>query len=311
MNKEYYIKILDSVDFAVAEHEMIYDGVGNPKDYRFIYVNQSFCRNLVMKAEDIVGKTVYELLPNTESSWIERYGKVVETGESTSFINYSLELDHYFSVFAYKSKENCFITSFKDITSYVKASTPQLKDEIITNLFSSGKNAYFEFDLKKKNFEYSDALKEIIGMDIVTYQDYIDMFSKYTHPADKERANKNIEALFKGEKNELTMQIRFYNQEKSDYVWISYFTYIEKRYRNVPILIKGIIKDIDQEKKQVLKLEQLDKLFKETRKIANITTFYYSFISKDFDLSKELDEFLGCDGIRNVEDIRRLVHPED
>lgn len=311
MKKEYYTKILNSVDFAVAEHEMIYNEQGNPIDYRFIYANDAFCRNLGMKSDDIIGKTVYQLLPNTESFWVDRYNNVVETGESTSFINYSSELDHYFSVYAYKSNDNCFVTSFKDITSYVKASSPEVKEEMITNIFSGGKTAYFEFDLKKKKFEYSDTLREIIGMEIVTYIDYINMFGKYTHPADKARTTKNIEALFAGEKEELTMQIRFYNKDKNDYVWISYFAYIEERYRNVPILIKGIVKDIDHEKKQVLKLEEMDKLFKETRKIANITTFYYSFMREEFNQSNELNEFLGSRGIEKIEDIRGLVHPED
>lgn len=311
MQKEYYMDILNSVDFAVAEHEMIYDEQGNPIDYRFLYVNQAFCRNVGMKEEEILGKSGYEIYGNTDSSWLHRYYNVIQTGESTSFVNYSTALDHYYSVYVYKSKANCFVNSFKDITSYVQASTPEVKENMITTLFSGEKNAYFEFDIKNKKFEYSDTLKDIIGMDIVTYDDYIDTFKKYTYPADQARTMEKIKQLFNGSKDEITMQIRFFNQVKSDYVWISYFAYIEKRYRNVPVLIKGIIKDIDQEKRQVLELEQMDRLFQETRKVANITTFYYSFIKKSFNPSKEFDDFLGIKNVRKIEDMRSLVHPED
>ncbi len=311
LNKEYYIDILDSIDFAIAEHEMIYDDQDNPVDYRFLYVNNSFCRSIGVKAADVVGKTVLEILPSTEKFWIDRYHNVVKTNETTSFINYSSVLDHYYSVYAYKSNDNCFVTSFKDITSYVKVSAPEVKEEMITNLFSGGKNAYFEFDIKQKRFEHSDMLKEIIGMDIITYRDYIDMFSKYTHPADKARVTRRIKDMFDGEKDEITMQIRFYNQQKKDYVWISYFAYIERRYRNVPVSIKGIIKDIDTEKRQVLKLEQMNILFKEARKVANITTFYYSFIKHEFHKSNELNEFLGVKNLLTIDDMRRVVHPED
>ena len=285
MTKDYYKELLDSVDFAIAEHELIYDETGHPVDYRFIFVNSAFCLSINKKEDQIVGKTVYELLPDTEASWIERYNNVVQSGESTSFINYSVALDNYFSVYAYKSKPNCFVTSFKDITSFVKAGTPQLKDDIISNLFSSGKTAYFEFDLKKKKFDYSDTLTEIIGMEIVTYTDYMDVFHKYAHPADKIRMEKTIGSMFTGEKNEIALQIRFYNQKKQDYVWISYFAYIEKRYRNVPILIKGLVKDIDEEKRRILESEQMNRLFLETRKIADITTFYYSFLKGKFNQS--------------------------
>ncbi len=311
MSKDYYINLLNNVDFAIAEHEIVYDALGNPIDYRYLYVNKAFCVNLNLKEEDIIGKTVYEVIPDIEFSWIERYYNVVSTGKSTNFVNYANTFDQYFSVYAYKSKENCFVTSFKNITSYVKVSTPEVKNEIISNVFSGGKTAYFEFDIKDKNFEYSDTLPEIIGMDIVTYQDYVDMFFMYTHPADKKRAEKAIAGMFKGDINEIALQVRFYNQQKSDYVWISCFAYIEKKYRNVPVLIKGLLKDIDIEKRQALELEHMNRMFRETRKVANITTFYFSFENNRFTPSKELDEFLGVESVQEISHVKKIVHPDD
>ena len=55
MKPEYYKNLFNQVDFAIAEHEMIYDEVGSPTDYRFIYVNKAFCVSLNMKEEEIVG----------------------------------------------------------------------------------------------------------------------------------------------------------------------------------------------------------------------------------------------------------------
>jgi len=311
MTKEFYKNLLNTVDFSVAEHEMIYDEAGNPIDYRFLYVNKVFCVSLNMKEEEIIGKTVLEILPETEFSWVERYNKVVGTGKSSSFVNYATGLDEYFSVYAYKSKPNCFVTSFKNITSYVKSATPDVKENMLNNLFNEGKTAYFEFDLRNKKFEYSDTFSDIVGMDIITYQDYIDLFQKYTHPADKKRVEKAIETMFVGDVNELAIQMRLYNLKKQDYVWLSYFAYIEKRYRNVPIQIKGILKDIDSEKRQSLELEQMDKMFKETRKIANITTFYHSIEEEKFTASSELEEFLGIEKLVTIEQIREIVHPDD
>jgi diguanylate cyclase (GGDEF)-like protein len=117
--------------------------------------------------------------------------------------------------------------------------------------------------------------------------------------------------MFKSNINEITLQMRLHNQKKQRYVWISFFAYIVKRYRNVPIHIRGLLKDIDNEKRQSLELEQMDKLFKETRKLANITTFYHSFNEGEFTASLELDEFLGIEKLTTVEQIRRIVHPED
>jgi len=68
-----------------ALHEIICDGDGNPSDYRFLRVNPAFERMTGLKREDIVGRTVLEVMPGTERHWIETYGKVALTGEPAFF----------------------------------------------------------------------------------------------------------------------------------------------------------------------------------------------------------------------------------
>ena len=103
-----------------ARHEMIFDDEGRPIDYRFLEVNQAFERLTGLKGADIVGKTVLEALPGTESSWIERYAKVVETGETAYFDDYSKELDSYFEVTAFRPAPNQFVAVFTDVSQYKK-----------------------------------------------------------------------------------------------------------------------------------------------------------------------------------------------
>lgn len=311
MNTNYYQELLDSIDFAVAEHELVYDEKGNPIDYKYLYVNKAFCVSIGKTENELIGKTVYELFPGTEFYWVERYANVVLTGVSSRFINYSSVFDQYFSVFSYKSKDNCFVTSFKDITDYVKVSAPEVKNDIISNLFSEGKTAYFEFDLKNKVFDYSNVLHEIIGMDIVTYDDFANLFHKFTHPADQKRVVKGIASMFDGDRNEIAFQLRFFNQTKEEYVWISYFAYIEKRSKGVPVLIKGLVKDIDEGKRKSLESEHMSRLFRETRKIADIATFYFTFENNEFKHSSELDEFFGFPNLVYLEQVRKLIHPDD
>ena len=49
-----------------ALHEIICDEDGKPVDYRFLAVNPAFERIVGLKASDIIGKTVLEILPDTE-----------------------------------------------------------------------------------------------------------------------------------------------------------------------------------------------------------------------------------------------------
>lgn len=99
-----------------ALHEIIVDAQGTPVDYRFLSVNPAFERMTGLKEADIRGRTVLEVMPNTEPSWINTYGRVALTGEPAFFENYSREIDKYFEVTAFQSARNQFACIFKDIT---------------------------------------------------------------------------------------------------------------------------------------------------------------------------------------------------
>ena len=81
-----------------------------------------------LKAEDLVGRTVLEVMPATEKYWIEIYGKVALTGEPAFFENYATELQRYFEVTAFRPAPNQFACSFSDITERKRAEM-LLRDE--------------------------------------------------------------------------------------------------------------------------------------------------------------------------------------
>jgi diguanylate cyclase (GGDEF)-like protein/PAS domain S-box-containing protein len=115
-SKEELRLFFDHMLAGVAIHEMIYDQDGNPIDYRFLNVNRKFEELTGLNYNDIIGKTVKEVLPDTEQYWIDTYGKVVQTGGSLDYENYSVELDKYFSVVVFSPRQDRFATVFMDIT---------------------------------------------------------------------------------------------------------------------------------------------------------------------------------------------------
>jgi len=106
-------------------HEIIRDQDGKPFDYRFISVNPALERITGWKAEDVIGKTVIEALPQTKKYWLEIYGEIAVTGEPTTFESYSEELDKYFEITVYSPANNQFATIFQDITLRTKAEKAQ------------------------------------------------------------------------------------------------------------------------------------------------------------------------------------------
>ncbi len=108
--------VFESMLNGFALHEIICDEKGNPVDYRFLRVNPAFERLTGLRAADITGKTVLEVLPGTEREWIERYGAVALTMEPVSFENYHGGLRRHFEVTAFSPVKGQFAVLFNDVT---------------------------------------------------------------------------------------------------------------------------------------------------------------------------------------------------
>jgi len=128
-----YQQLFENISQGFALHEVIIDDSGKAVDYRFISVNPAFENLLNIKSENIVGKTVMEVFPDTEQYWIDTYGKVALTGEPLHFENLSREAGKYFEVWAFSPKKMQFASVFSDITERKRSEQIQKVLFIISN----------------------------------------------------------------------------------------------------------------------------------------------------------------------------------
>lgn len=150
-NEAKYRLLFENMANGFALHEMIFNPEGMPSDYRFIEVNPAFEKQTGLNAADIVGKTVLEVIPDTEKLWIETYGKVVVSGEPVSFESLSKELGRYYQVWAYCPKPGFFATVISDITERKTTETYHKMGQDVLLALS-------ERDSKKQ------AIKRVIGI---------------------------------------------------------------------------------------------------------------------------------------------------
>jgi PAS domain S-box-containing protein len=115
-SEERYRQLFQSMVNGFALHDIICDENGAPRDYRFLEVNPAFEEMTGMKSQTVIGKTVREIMPDIESSWIDLYGQVALTGNPIHFENFSGALNKYFEVSAYSPKHGQFAAVFVDIT---------------------------------------------------------------------------------------------------------------------------------------------------------------------------------------------------
>jgi len=114
--QETYRMLFESMINGFALHEIICDAHGKPADYRFLTVNPAFERMTGMKAADVVGRTVKEIMPETEPMWIDRYGRVALTGDPVQFEEFSSALARHFQIRAFCPQPGRFATVFDDIS---------------------------------------------------------------------------------------------------------------------------------------------------------------------------------------------------
>ena len=115
-SEKQFQKIFDGMIRGFALCELIFDKQGRPVNYRFLMVNSVFEKQSNMKIESIVGKTIKDIFPDIEQSWIDKYGSVVINNKPTQFIDINRNTKKHYRVNAFSYAENKFVMIFEDIT---------------------------------------------------------------------------------------------------------------------------------------------------------------------------------------------------
>jgi len=205
-----FMKMLDG--FAV--HEIICNEAGEPVDYRFLGVNPSFEAMTGMKAENVVGRTVLEILPGTERFWIERYGRVALSGEPVNFSSYSKELNKHFEVTAFRPAPNRFACIFADVTERIQA------QEDLRRIFELSKDMISISDVKTARFlRVNPAFTDTLGYSAeeLMARSYLSLI----HPDDVQPTIDIVEKKLKQGHEVVDFENR-YRKKSGGYIWLNW-----------------------------------------------------------------------------------------
>jgi diguanylate cyclase (GGDEF)-like protein/PAS domain S-box-containing protein len=141
--------VIQESPIGYAYHKTICDECGIPSDYEFIEVNTSFEIFTNLKASEIIGKRVTEVLPGIEKSefdWIKIYGDIALNGGRKEFEQYSDVLGKWYKVSVYSPEKFYFITNFIDITD------EKFQISVLKNM-SSLSDEFLQFDNQEIDFQ--------------------------------------------------------------------------------------------------------------------------------------------------------------
>ncbi len=94
-----YASLFSAMDEGFCVIEVLFDETGHPRDYRFLEINPAFAAQTGLR--DALGRTVRELVPDLEESWVEAFARVMRTGESTRFEQEAATMGRWFDVYAF------------------------------------------------------------------------------------------------------------------------------------------------------------------------------------------------------------------
>jgi diguanylate cyclase (GGDEF)-like protein/PAS domain S-box-containing protein len=112
-----YRSLFENMQEGFAYCEMLFDDRGRPEDFVYLAVNSTFGK--LTGLDNVVGKRFSEVIPGSKDSHpelVERYGRVVLTGEPERFETEIRVLGLWFSISAYSAGKGCFVAVFDNIT---------------------------------------------------------------------------------------------------------------------------------------------------------------------------------------------------
>jgi len=157
-SEQKYRQLFENMTSGFAVHRMIYDEQGKPVDYRYLEINPAFEKLTGVPVNVLLGKTLKDIMPDTEEYWIEKFGHVARTGEPLAYTNFSRELGKYYDTYAFSPAKDIFAVIFNDITEKVKAQEDMVKSQNRLQAFFNQSLDGFFFLMFDEPMEWNDAI---------------------------------------------------------------------------------------------------------------------------------------------------------
>jgi PAS domain S-box-containing protein len=115
--------LFQSMINAFVLFESVFDESGRFVSYRFVRINDAYERITGVKSDEVRGRTVHEVWPGTEESWVRVYGEVAVTGVPASFDMYHEPTKKFYHCNVYRPQKSSdrFCVVFEDITDRMRA----------------------------------------------------------------------------------------------------------------------------------------------------------------------------------------------
>lgn len=160
-----YRSLFQNLNSSFSLYEVVLDENGDPCDYKILAVNPMYEKTVGVKATDVVGKTLLEAYPQTETAWLETMHSTVLSGTPFSIENYAREVDKWIEITVYVPEKGQLAMIATDVTDRKRVEKELRESEDRFNLFLENSPIYVFFkDENIRSLRLSRNYEKMLGM---------------------------------------------------------------------------------------------------------------------------------------------------
>ncbi|MGC8803211.1 MAG: PAS domain S-box protein, partial [Bacteroidales bacterium] len=148
-----YRTLFDAIPNGVALHELVFNELNQPINYRILAVNNRYEEILSIPREKAIHKLATDVYDTAEPPYFEIYAKVATDEIPVEFDTFFPPQNKYFHISVFCPEKNKFATVFQDITQRKLLETERFR---LLNILEKSINEIYVFDYNSWHFEYAN-----------------------------------------------------------------------------------------------------------------------------------------------------------
>ena len=159
-------ELFESMEEGFYLTELLNDENNNPVDCRYIDVNPSHNRITNIQKHDIIGKTLNEVFPGLENTWVDAHIEVAVTGKPKTVEGYDGSLDRNYILHMYSPRKGQCAVLFSDITDR-RLMEEKLKEseERYSRIVNTANEGIWMMDADHKTTYVNSRMRDMLGYD--------------------------------------------------------------------------------------------------------------------------------------------------
>ncbi|KTT13534.1 histidine kinase [Pseudomonas oryzihabitans] len=129
-SERYWRGLFEQLEEGFILGTILRDDQGRGRDWRYEQVNRAWLQNFGFTAEQTIDRTARELFPALEDSWVEDFTRVVDTGQSFSYVRQFQHDGCWYEGHAHKAGPDSFLVLFLEVTERELAAQAKRREEL-------------------------------------------------------------------------------------------------------------------------------------------------------------------------------------